>query len=70
MVQENKFDTVRFIYLAVGHTKFAPDRLFASIAKTFYNSDVFCMEMLDKIVQQYAVSLYLPQVKSDNGEHL
>ena len=56
LVQGNKFDTVRFIYLTVGHTKFAPDRLFASIAKTFYNSDVFCMEMLDNIVKQYAVS--------------
>ena len=33
-----RFDEVRFIYLTVGHTKFAPDRLFLSIAKTFYKS--------------------------------
>ena len=56
MVQQKKFDTVRFIYLTVGHTKFSPDRLFSSIAKTFYNSDVFCIEMLDRIVQQYATT--------------
>lgn len=47
---------VRFIYLTVGHTKFAPDILFSYIAKTFYNPDVFCMEMLHHI-QQYATSL-------------
>ena len=46
-MQGNKFDTVRFIYLTVGRTKFAPDRLFASIAKTFYNSDVWISEMHD-----------------------
>lgn len=56
MVQKKKFDTVRFIYLTVGHTKFTPDRLFSSIAKTFYNSDVFCIEMLDNIVQHYATT--------------
>ena len=56
MVEKKKFDTIRFIYLTVGHTKFAPDRLFSSIAKTFYNSDVFSIEMLDSIVQQYAIS--------------
>ena len=56
MVEQKKFDTIRFIYLTVGHTNFAPDRLFSSIAKTFYNSDVFCIEMLDNIVQKYAIS--------------
>ena len=56
LVEKKRFDTVRFIYLTVGHTKFAPDKLFSSIAKTFYNSNVFCIEMLDHIVQQYATS--------------
>ena len=45
------------IYLTVGHTKFAPDQLFSSIAKTFYNSDVLSIEMLHQITQQYATSL-------------
>ena len=56
LILRGQFSTVRFIYLTVGHTKFAPDKLFSSIAKTFYKSDVFCIEMLDKIVQQYATS--------------
>ena len=47
LVESKRFDTVRFVHLTVGHTKFAPDNLFASIAKTFYNSDVFCIKMLD-----------------------
>ena len=54
MVESGRFDSIRFIYLTVGHTKFAPDQLFSSIANTFYNSDVFCIEMLHSIVQQYA----------------
>ena len=40
----------------MGHTKFAPDKLFSGIAKTFCKSDVFCVEMLDQIIQQYATS--------------
>ena len=56
MVESGRFDSIRFIYLTVGHTKFAPDQLFSSIANTFYNSDVFCIEMLHSIVQQYATS--------------
>ena len=57
LVEKKMFDSVRFIYLTVGHTKFAPDHLFSSIAKTFYNSDVFCIEMLHSIAQKYATSL-------------
>ena len=56
MVQQKKFDTVCFIYLTVDHAKFSPDRLLSSIAKTFYNSDVFCIEILFSIVQQYAMT--------------
>ena len=57
LVEKKRFKSVRFIYLTVGHTKFAPDHLFSSIAKTFYNSDVFCIEMLHQITQQYTTSL-------------
>ncbi len=57
LVEKKRFDSVRFIYLTVGHTKFAPDILFSAIAKTFCNSDVFCIEMLHCIAQQYATSL-------------
>ena len=56
MVKRGRFDSVRFFYMVVGHTKFQPDRLFASIAKTFYKRDVFCIEMLDAIAKQYSTS--------------
>ena len=56
-MEKKKFYTVQFIYLTLGHTKFAPDILFSSIAKTFYNSNLFGIEMLDSIAQQYATSL-------------
>ena len=42
--------------MTVGHTKFKPDRLFASIAKTFYDRDVFCVEMLHTIAELYSVA--------------
>ena len=67
MVQQKKFDTVCFIYLTVDHTKFSPDRLLSSVAKTFYKSDVFFIEMLFSIVQQYAMThMCLPQVIYNN----
>ena len=43
--------------MEVGHTKFKPDKLFASIAKTFYDRDVFCIEMLQAICELYPVLL-------------
>ena len=54
LVDQGRFESVRFIYLVVGHTKFEPDRLFASIAKTFYKRDVFCIEMLQDICELYS----------------
>ena len=42
VVTSGRFESVRFIYnMTVGHTKFKPDRLFASIAKYCYERDVF-----------------------------
>ena len=48
-VHQGRFESVRFIYLVVGHTKFEPDKLFASIGKMFYKQDVFCIETLQAI---------------------
>lgn len=42
--------------MEVGHTKFKPDKLFASIAKTFYDRDAFCIEMLQAICELYSVT--------------
>lgn len=56
LVEWGQFNSVRFFYMVVGHTKFQPHRLFASIAKTFYTRDVFCIEMLHTIAQLYSTS--------------
>lgn len=54
VVNQGRFKSIRFFYLVVGHTKFEPDRLFSSIAKTFYVRDVFCIEMLQAIALLYS----------------
>ena len=54
LVNQGRFKSIRFIYLVVGHTKFEPDRLFSSIARTFYVRDVFCIEMLQAIALLYS----------------
>lgn len=40
--------------MIVGHTKFAPDRSFAILAKNFYSSDVFNEQQLIFVYQQHA----------------
>ena len=59
MLTKKRFTSICFIYLTVGHTKFNPDRMFASIAKTFYKSDVFCVQQLNQIPEQYSTSYIL-----------
>ena len=54
VVNQGRFKSIRFFYLVVGHTKFEPDRLFSSIARTFYARDVFCIEMLQAIAVLYS----------------
>lgn len=56
IVNQGRFKSIRFFYLVVGHTKFEPDRLFSSIARTFYTRDVFCIEMLQAIALLYSSS--------------
>ena len=41
VVQQQIFSFFHVSFMIVGHTKFAPDRLFALCAKSFYSSDVF-----------------------------
>ena len=41
VVQQNVLSYFRVSFMIAGHTKFAPDRLFALCAKAFYTSDVF-----------------------------
>lgn len=40
--------------MIAGHTKFAPDRLFALVAKKFYSSDVFNQLQLINVYEQHS----------------
>ena len=55
-MKRGQVDSIRFCYMTVDHTKFKPDKLFASIAKTFYDRDVFCIEMLRDVAELYSVT--------------
>jgi len=47
MVQHGILDTIRAPFLITGHTKFAPDRVFASIVNSYNKSDVLnCQELV------------------------
>ena len=39
MVEQKNFEYIRLMFLVAGHTKFAPDWLFSSIAHTYNKSD-------------------------------
>ena len=54
LVNQGHFSNIQFFYLVVGHTKFEPDRLFSSIARTFYVRYVFCIEMPQTIALLYS----------------
>jgi len=41
IVQQSVVKYFRVSFMVSGHTKFAPDRLFALTAKAFYSSDIF-----------------------------
>lgn len=41
LVQQSRLDHVRLPFMVVGHTKFAPDRLFSRISNSYNSSDVF-----------------------------
>ena len=56
MVQHGMLDTIRTPFLITGHTKFARDRVFASVANSYNKSDVFnCQELID-IGSRYATA--------------
>ena len=44
----------RVSFMIAGHTKFAPDRLFALLPKKFYSSDVFNQVLLIGMYQQHS----------------
>ena len=54
VVSRHTLDHIRFCFLVAGHTKFAPDRLFSSIANQYNREDVFTAEELLQICQKFA----------------
>ena len=55
--QQGRLDHVRLPFMVVGHTKFAPDRLFSHIANSYNCSDVFNIGELVAIAEQYATAV-------------
>lgn len=56
LVQHKCLDHVRLPFMVVGHTKFAPDRLFSRIANSYNSSDVYNIGELVAIADQYATT--------------
>ncbi len=54
MVDQCKVDYIRFCFMVAGHTKFAPDRLFAQVANSYNKEDVFTISELSKICSLHA----------------
>ena len=54
VVQQGVLDFFRVSFMVAGHTKFAPDQMFAQIARTFYSSDIFNEEELKAVISRHA----------------
>lgn len=56
LVQHQLLDLVRLPFLIPGHTKFAPDRLFASIGSAYGRTDVFNIEELVEVAARFSTA--------------
>ena len=54
LVNRRKLDYVRFCFMVSGHTKFAPDRLFAQVSNSYNCHDVFTISELKDICDLHA----------------
>lgn len=54
MVEQEIVSSLHICFFMAGHTKFIPDRLFASCSKTYYKSDVFSEGELGKLYSQHS----------------
>ena len=61
VMQQRVLQYLRVSFMIPGHTKFAPDILFAKIAKAFYTAEVFNEADLQQIAEQFALVIL------DNG---
>ena len=64
MVEQEIVSSVHICFLVAGHTKFTPDRLFASCSKTYNKHDVFNEEELGKLYSQHS------QVNVSSGDDI
>ena len=55
-VEKRLANYIRISFMVPGHTKFAPDRLFSSIAHTYNRSDVFNISELQAICANHATT--------------
>ena len=58
VVQQNILDYFRTSFMVAGHTKFAPDQLFALTARDFYASDIFNERELLEVMQRHATVMF------------
>ena len=58
VVQQNILDYFRISFMVAGHTKFAPDQLFAITARDFYSSDIFNERELTEVMQRHASVMF------------
>ena len=56
MVESHKLDYLRFCFLVAGHTKFAPDRLFALIANAYNREDIFTATELQQVCAKFSTA--------------
>lgn len=56
LVQQRELDYIRIAFLITGHTKFAPDRVFASIGSSYLHSDVFNIDELVAVAHNFSVA--------------
>jgi len=54
LVERRTLDYVRFCFMVAGHTKFAPDRLFAQVSNSYNRHDVFTVDELKEICDLHA----------------
>ena len=64
LVQQNVLDYVRIAFLITGHTKFAPDRVFASIGSSYLHSDVFNINDLVSVAKNFSTA------REETGENI
>lgn len=57
LVQQKELDYIRIAFLITGHTKFAPDRVFASIGNSYIHSDVFNIEDLVSVASSFCTAM-------------